>query len=77
MADRGRAILKEARKNAGMTQQQVADHLGISLRYYQKIEAGTSTGDFSIWDALEDRFSVHQRTLREISGIHPFRAANQ
>ena len=60
-----RDSLKAARKGAGMTQQQVADRLGISLRYYQDIEAGSKTGAFEIWDALEDLFSVHQRCLRE------------
>lgn len=49
-----------------MTQQQVADKLGISLRYYQNIEAGDRTGDFNIWDSLEDLFKIHQRILREI-----------
>lgn len=56
--------LKQARLNAGMTQQQVADKLGISLRYYKSIEAGDRTGDFYIWDILEDLFNVHQRVLR-------------
>lgn len=58
--------LKEARQKAGMTQQKVADSLGISLVYYQKIEAGSRTGDFEIWDNLEDLFNVHQRNLRVI-----------
>lgn len=62
-----RRNLKEARKAAGMTQQQVADKLNISLVYYQKIEQGTRTGDFDIWDELEDLFNIHQRKLREIS----------
>lgn len=62
----GRSALKDARANAGMTQQQVADAVGISLRYYQKIEAGDRTGDFEIWDQLEDMFGVHQRKLREV-----------
>lgn len=62
-----RAVLKQARKDAGMTQQEVADRLGISLRYYQQIEAGDRTGDFEIWDALEDLFGAHQRKLRLIS----------
>ncbi len=57
--------LKTARAKAGMTQQAVADRLGISLRYYQNIEAGERTGDFEIWDSLEDMFSVHQRVLRQ------------
>lgn len=62
-----RENLKQARNDKGMTQQQVADHLGISLRYYQKLEAGNRTGDFEIWDALEDMFGVHQRKLRASS----------
>lgn len=58
--------LKNARKAKGMTQQGVSDYLGIGLRYYQKIESGDRTGDFEIWDNLEDLFSIHQRILREI-----------
>ena len=61
-----RGNLKKARQEAGMTQQQVAEYLDITLVYYQKIEAGSRTGDFEIWDSLEDLFSVHQRKLREI-----------
>ena len=61
-----RRNLKEARQKAGMTQQQVADALGICLVYYQKIEQGSRTGDFEIWDALEDLFSLHQRELRRL-----------
>lgn len=59
-----RQVLKDARNEKGMTQQQVADHLGISLRYYCHIEAGTRGGDFQMWDELEDLFSIHQRELR-------------
>ena len=43
-----RENLKKARKAANMTQQQVADKIGISLVYYQKIEQGSRTGDFEI-----------------------------
>lgn len=60
-----RENLKAARKAAGMTQQALADKLGISLRYYQQIEAGDRTGDFEIWDNLEDITEIHQRILRE------------
>ena len=60
-----RERLKAARKAAGMTQQQVADRLGISVRYYQSIEAGEKTGSFDIWDNLEDMLSIHQRLLRQ------------
>ena len=62
-----REILKKARKEAGMTQLQMADKLEIGLRYYQNIEAGDRTGDFAIWDTLEDITSIHKRKLREIS----------
>lgn len=61
-----RENLRKARKEKGLTQQAVADHLEIGLRYYQKIEAGDRTGDFEIWDSLEDLFNIHQRKLREI-----------
>lgn len=64
-----RKNLKEARKKAGLTQQQMADKLEISLRYYQNIEAGDRTGDFVLWDSLEDITGIHQRKLREISEI--------
>lgn len=62
-----RENLKKARREAGMTQQQMADELGISLRYYQNIETGDRTGDFTLWDMLEDITGIHQRKLREIS----------
>lgn len=63
---KARKILKKARMDAGITQQQMAEHLNISLRYYKQIEAGERTGDFEIWDSLEDLLSIHQRRLREI-----------
>lgn len=69
-----RANLKKARTEAGMTQQQMADKLGVCLRQYQRIEAGTSMGDIPLWDTLEDIFNVHQRVLRE---NHPDQADSQ
>lgn len=62
-----REKLKKARKDAGLTQQQIADMLRISLRYYQNIETGDRTGDFVLWDTLEDITGIHQRILRELS----------
>lgn len=35
-------ILKEKRKNTSLTQVEVASKAGISERYYQHLEAGTS-----------------------------------
>lgn len=65
-----RENLKTARKAAKLTQQAMADKLGISLIYYQKIEAAARTGDFAIWDALEDITGIHQRVLREDTITH-------
>ena len=62
-----RKNLKEARQRANITQQQMANQLEISLRYYQQIESGDRTADFMIWDELEDITGIHQRKLREIS----------
>ncbi len=60
-----RENLRKARKAAGLTQQAMADKLGISLRYYQQIEASDRTGDFTLWDILEDITGIHQRILRD------------
>lgn len=69
--------LKEARKKAGMTQQQMADRIEISLRHYQKIEYADLNGSFEVWDALEDLLGVHQRILRENSNSHRAPTKNQ
>lgn len=61
-----RQNLKSARNRLRFTQQEMADKLGISLRYYQQIEAGDRTGDFELWDKLEEITEVHQRILREL-----------
>lgn len=59
-----RQMLKNARRAAGLTQQQVADRLGITLRYYKDIESGVKLGAIDLWDMLEYLFGIHQRELR-------------
>ena len=66
-----RKNLKEARQKAGMTQQQMADKLGLTLRHYQKIEYADLNGSFEVWDALEDILGIHQRILRERTDKNP------
>ena len=66
-----RPKLQAARIAAGMTQQDMADRLCLSLRHYQKIEYAELNGSFAVWDALEDLLGVHQRILREIVNRHP------
>ncbi len=72
-----RENLKKARREAGMTQQQMADKLGISLRHYKYIEAGRVIGNIQIWDDLEDIIGIHQRKLREIADSHPGKEDSQ
>lgn len=62
-----RSNLKKARQDAGLTQKQVAEKLGISETAYQRIEYGERIGRIDNWDKLEDLFGIHQRLLREIS----------
>ncbi len=71
-----RENLKKARKEAGLTQQQMADKLGLTLRHYQKIEYAELNGSFEVWDALEDLLGIHQRILRETSSNHHAQGAN-
>ena len=66
-----RANLKAARKAAGMTQERMAEYLGISERLYQYIESGHTVGKVEIWDKLEDLFMIHQRVLRENLNSYP------
>ena len=64
-----RENLKNARRAAGLTQQQVASCLRIEDRYYKAIESGERLGAIWIWDSLEDMLNTNQRVLRE---IHPY-----
>lgn len=72
-----RERLKKARKEVGMTQQQMADRLGLMLGHYQKIEYGNLNGSFEVWDALEDILGIHQRILRGSSENYPDLKENQ
>jgi len=71
-----RAILRGARNMLELTQEKMAEKVGISAIYYQKIEEGTRTGNFEIWDKLEDITGIHQRKLRENTDNRPSPADN-
>lgn len=72
-----RENLKNARKAAGLTQQAMAEKLGLTLRHYQKIEYEEVSGSFEVWDALEDLLGVHQRILRASSSNYPDQGESQ
>ena len=63
-----RNILKQARRDKGLTQQAVAKHLEIGLRHYKKIESGETLGSIALWDKLENLLNAHQRKLRMAFG---------
>ena len=72
-----RPNLKRARLDKGMTQQMMADALGITLRHYQKIEYAEINGSFEVWDGAEDILGIHQRILRVVEENHPVRAESR
>ncbi len=69
--------LKAARRALGLTQQALADELGLNERYYKAIESGEKLGAIWIWDKLEDITGIHQRILREIGETRPDLKENQ
>ena len=68
-----RENLKQARKEAGFSQQTRAEKIGIHERYYKSLESGERLGAIWIWDVIEDILGVNQRFLRE---IHPDKEDN-
>lgn len=50
--------MKALRLNAGETQTQVAEAVGMTLRQYQRYEAGEQKPGFDYFCALADHFGV-------------------
>lgn len=59
-----------ARNARGMTQQQVADFLNRSTRWYQKIEAGTSAPNWLDAILLVALFDLDAAAFAEEVGVH-------
>lgn len=59
-----RLRLYEERTRRGLTQEQVAEKVGMTKQGYNNIELGRRGATIEIWDALEDLFGVDQRELR-------------
>ncbi len=53
-----RENLKNARKAAGLTQQQAAEYLNVTRSHYQMMEQGDRVGSVELWDKLEDLFNI-------------------
>lgn len=62
-----RVWLKDLRESKGLTQQNVADYLGITKQYYQMVESGSRAKD------LTTSIVMSLATLFEISAIEIMR----
>lgn len=60
-----RELLNKTRKEKGISATQMANILGITRRYYLKIESGDRMGTPTLWDAIEDTIGINQRKLRQ------------
>ena len=63
-------LLYTARNERGMTQQEVADFLRCSRRWYQKIEAGTSKPNWQDTVLLIALFDLDTAAFAEEVGFH-------
>ena len=60
-----RKALIEARKRSGMTQEQLAEKLGIGRRHLIDIEQGRSNGSIGIWIRIKAALNLHSDELME------------
>ena len=59
----------QGRTRSGLTQQAVADQISVSLRWYQKIEAGRVVPSFLVGICLMKLFDITPETLvGEVTG---------
>jgi transcriptional regulator with XRE-family HTH domain len=61
--------LKAVRLSKGLTQPEVAEALGISLRMYQYLEASKRHPSWKLQDKLEDLFQLPARELLKKEAI--------
>jgi len=65
-----RSVLKNKRLEKSLTQQQVANVLGITLRMYQYIEAGKAEGKLTHWLQLEKILNTPISKLSGVKEVH-------
>ena len=63
------SIILNARLDAGLTQSQVAEAVSISIRWYQRIETGTTMPGSSTMLKLIIFFNIDPNELREEVGL--------
>jgi DNA-binding XRE family transcriptional regulator len=60
--------LRTARLDRKMTQQGLADHVGLKRSSLANLELGWKKGSLTTWDKLEKALGVDQKVLRRIDG---------
>lgn len=60
-----RTALIEARKRCGLTQEQLAQKLGISRRQMLAVEHGESAGSMGLWIRIKAALNLHSDELME------------
>lgn len=61
--------LKLLRVKNRLTQQQLADKLGVSVSTYNLIEAGKRRGSIKFWNTLKDQFKLEGGEVWELQQI--------
>lgn len=63
-----RENLRRARRDAGMSQEDIAAELDMSASTYQLIESGEITPREEVWDAIEQLLGERREWLKEEDG---------
>ena len=58
-----RLKLKQQRKSLGLTQEEVAEKMGIGRTYYTEIENGNRTGSWNIWLKIGEALEIPESDL--------------
>jgi len=62
--------LKRIRKLYRLTQEEMAQRLGVDIRTYQRYEKG-EISPYSVIPKLEEEFGISEYELKKIAGIYP------
>ncbi len=64
--------MRKKRKEHQLTQEQTAEILNVSCRWYQKIEAGYASPDFSLSCSLSKLFNINFADFCEEEFLHDY-----
>lgn len=59
----GRTLLKEERLKRGLTKQQVADSLGVSMQFVYLLETKKKDGTLKTWKKIQDLYNLSDEEM--------------